>query len=247
MSSFYATETRGVIKFCCELGYSPTKTYEMIQETSAGKSVSRTQVFEWHRRFREGRVSLEDDGGRGRKSSIDSTFVSSVKDVVDRDRRVTIRDICTVTGFSFGTVQRILTEHLNMKKVSARWVPRLLTDTNKENRVMASRKFIKRYRRDGVTFLDHIVTADETWLYLFDPETKEQSRQWKTPGSPTPKKARVTKTCGKQMYIFFADRHGMILMHAVPIGQNVNAAYYGKVPEFYYKMIYQILILFILT
>lgn len=105
---------------------------------------------------------------------------------------------------------------------------------------MESRKFIKRYRRDGVTFLDHIVTADETWLYLFDPETKEQSRQWKTPGSPTPKKAWVTKTCVKQMYIFFADRH------AVPIGQNVNATYYGQVPEFYYKMIYQMLILFIL-
>jgi hypothetical protein len=41
--------------------YSPTKTYEMNKQSSAGRIVSKTQVFEWHRRFREGRQSLEDD------------------------------------------------------------------------------------------------------------------------------------------------------------------------------------------
>lgn len=222
-------ETRAVIKFCCQLGYSPTKTLEMIKETSAGNNISRTQVFEWHRRFREGRMSVEDDKGRGRKRSIDATSVDAIKDVVLSNRRVTIRDVCDVTGHSYGTVNRIITGELNMRKVSSRWIPRLLTDKHRERRLDASRKFLQRYRRGGEDFLDRIVTTDETWFYLFDPETKEQSRQWKTPGSPTPKKAKVCKTAGKQMYIFFADRQGMLLQHAVPLGQTVNAAYYGKV------------------
>ncbi|XP_052761941.1 FMRFamide receptor-like [Mya arenaria] len=58
------------------------------------------------------------------------------------------------------------------------------------------RKFLQLYRREGDDFLNHIITSDETWIYLFDPETKEQSRQWKTPGSPTPKKAKFTRTTG---------------------------------------------------
>lgn len=200
-----------------------------MQKTSTGKRISRTQVFEWHRRFREGRLSIEDETGRGRKSSMDATLVATIKDVIYSDRRTTIRDVCDITGYSFGTVQRVITDRLNMKKVSARWIPRLLTEEHREKRVSASKHFLHRYRREGEAFLDRIVTTDETWIYLFDPETKEQSRQWKTPGSPTPKKAKVTKTTGKQMYIFFADRKGMILQHAVPIGQTVNAAYYAKV------------------
>ena len=116
-----------------------------------------------------------------------------------------------------------------MKKISCRWIPRLLITDNKEQRHHASRRFLSQYRREGTQFLDKIITTDETWMYLYDPQTKEQSKQWKTPASPQPKKARVVKSTGKQMYIFFADRKGMLLQHAVPIGQSVNSSYYSKV------------------
>ena len=39
----------------------------------------------------------------------------------------------------------------------------------------------------------------ETWVHHFDPEMKSSSMQWKTPSSPTPKKARVKPSCGKVM------------------------------------------------
>ncbi len=54
-------------------------------------------------------------------------------------------------------------------------------------------------------------------------------KHWKTQASPPPKKARVCKSVGKQMYIFFMDRHGMILQHAVPLHTTVNTQYYSKV------------------
>lgn len=97
------------------------------------------------------------------------------------------------------------------------------------DKVKASRKFLTRYRKEGDDVLNRIITNDETWLFLFDPETKEQSRQWKAPCSPPPKKARRSKSIGKQMYIFFMDRSGMILQHAVPPHTTVNAHYYSKV------------------
>ena len=37
---------------------------------------------------------------------------------------------------------------------------------------------------------------DETWVHHFDPEMKSSSMQWKTPSSPTPKKARVEPSGG---------------------------------------------------
>jgi histone-lysine N-methyltransferase SETMAR len=229
MTSTNSKENRTVIKFLTELGNTPTQTYELMQRTSMKSSVSRALVFRWHRRFKDGQKQIEDEPGRGRKSIIDATLIESVKDVVYGDRRVTIRDICDLTGYSYGTVQKVLEKHLNMHKVSARWIPRILSNDNKSNRVKASRKFLERYRKEGDTFLQRIITTDETWLFLYDPETKEQSKQWKTPASPPPKKARVSKSAGKQMFIFFADIDGMILQHAVPTGKTVNANYYSKV------------------
>jgi len=41
------------------------------------------------------------------------------------------------------------------------------------------------------------VTMDETWLYHYDPETKQQSMEWRHSGSPHPKKFRVQKSARK--------------------------------------------------
>jgi hypothetical protein len=114
-------------------------------------------------------------------------------------------------------------------QVHARWVPRLLKQEEKERRVRDSRAFIRRAEREGDLFLERIITTDETWLWLHDPETKAQSAVWKRSGSPPPKKARVSKSGGKTMFIMFADIRGMILMHAVPKGATVNAEYFSKV------------------
>ena len=107
--------------------------------------------------------------------------------------------------------------------------PQLLSDTEKERRVRESQLFLQRYRCQGDAFLDNIITTDETWLYLHDPETKSQSPVWRRSGSPPPEKACVSKLAGKQMYIMFCDRRGMILCHAVPTKCTVNADYYSKV------------------
>jgi len=46
--------------------------------------------------------------------------------------------------------------------------------------------FGRRYTND---FLSGLVTMDETWLYRYDSETKQQSREWRHSGSPHPKKS----------------------------------------------------------
>ena len=36
---------------------------------------------------------------------------------------------------------------------------------------------------------ENLITGDESWVFQYDPETKQQSRQWKSMSSPRPKKA----------------------------------------------------------
>ncbi|WAR05641.1 MOS1T-like protein [Mya arenaria] len=70
-------------------------------------------------------------------------------------------------------------------------------------------------------FINRIVTTDETWLYHFDPETKQQSSDWRRKSSPPLLKAVVRNAFRKNMCIFFRDICGMLIVHAVRVGQTV--------------------------
>ena len=78
-------------------------------------------------------------------------------------------------------------------------------------------------------FLNRIVKVDETWISMYDPETKQESSMWKTPGTPSPKKFKVSRLATKRMFIVFFDVKGVILSHIVTKRRTVNAAYYSKV------------------
>ncbi|GFQ87395.1 hypothetical protein TNCT_735421 [Trichonephila clavata] len=47
------------------------------------------------------------------------------------------------------------------------------------------------------TLLEYVATCDETWTFSCDPEINHQSIQWKSPGSPRPKKARLIESTFK--------------------------------------------------
>jgi len=64
---------------------------------------------------------------------------------------------------------------------------------------------------------------DETWLYHYDPETKQQSVDWRQSGSPHPKKFRVQKSAGKFLTSNFWDQDGILLIDYLPKGQAINA------------------------
>ena len=229
MASCENVENRATIKFCVKLGMTPTQTYEKMTAPNMHYKVSRRLIFKWHKRFRDGRESINDDSRSGRPAVVDSSVVTSVKTSIDEDRRRGIKDLAKAAGTSYGTTWSILHDGLGMSRASARWVPRLLTDMEKARRIQDSEMFLRRVKREGDQFLDRIITTDETWLWLFDPESKQQSSVWKRGSSPPPMKAKVNKCGGKFMFIMFADRHGMILIHCVREGCTVNSAYYSKV------------------
>ncbi|UYV74225.1 hypothetical protein LAZ67_11002523 [Cordylochernes scorpioides] len=127
---------------------------------------------------------------------------------------------------SIGT---IMSDVLNFRKVCARWVPRLLSENHKQQRMEAARAFLEMHRRDGDQLFSRIVTGDESWVHHSTPETKRQSTVWKKPEESAPKKAKVTISAGKVMAIVFWDCKGVLLVDYLPPNARVNSARYCEV------------------
>jgi hypothetical protein len=123
-----------------------------------------------------------------------------VREAVHEDRRQSIQDIESAEDISYGSCQSLLTENLNMRRVAAKFVPLLLTQDQKNRRLDICQD-LKKQVENYADFLSKVITGDETWINGYDPETKQQSSQRKSPHSPRPKKARQVKSHAKSMLI----------------------------------------------
>jgi hypothetical protein len=70
--------------------------------------------------------------------------------------------------------------------------------------------------------LDRVITSDETWCYLYDPEIKRQSTECRSNNSPIPKKSRMSKSKIETKLVCFFDTRGLIYFGFVPEGTTVN-------------------------
>ena len=113
-----------------------------------------------------------------------------------------------------------------MRKIAARRVPHMLSESEKHQRVNIARKLLKRYGEDGDEMLRRIIAIDETWIRSFEPELKRQSGEWHTKNSPRPVKFRRSQNCTKMLMIFAYDFREVLTAHRVPTDETVNKEYY---------------------
>ena len=73
--------------------------------------------------------------------------------------------------------------------------------------------------------------GDETWVYGYDPETRVQSSQWKSPSSPRAKKAHQSRSNIKVMMIVFCDLDGIVQAEFVLRNTAVNSEYFKRLLE----------------
>ena len=50
-------EQRAVIKFCVDIGKTPTDTHKFLKQSEKHSKVSCSLIFKWHKRFADGRDS----------------------------------------------------------------------------------------------------------------------------------------------------------------------------------------------
>ncbi|UYV70425.1 hypothetical protein LAZ67_7002954 [Cordylochernes scorpioides] len=167
----------------------------------------------WHKAFKEGREEVADEPRSGRPTtSRTDENVDRVLEVLRTDRRLSIQQITDTLHMSTFVVHGIVTEDLQMRKVCAKLVPKVLTQDQKELRVLRCQELLDLIKNEP-DFLNSVVTGDESWMFEYDPESKRQSCAWHTKSSPRPKKARMSKSRIK----------------TIIIGQTVNSVFYLEV------------------
>ena len=75
------------------------------------------------------------------------------------------------------------------------------------------------------TFIERVLTQDETWVHHFDPEPNMQSKQWSHPGHPFLNNLR-RKVMGLMVSIFWIIQ-GAIMFDYLEQGRIINGAYYA--------------------
>lgn len=222
---------RAVIAFLTYEGSTPSEIHARLVNQLEESALSRTQVFSWARQFREGRRSISDEERAGRPIEATSqTAIAYVQRAVQENRRCTVSEIVAELGFTRGTVHRILKDQLHLSKLSARWVPRLLTAEQKIRRVECSQINLTMLRDEGTDdFWARFITTDETWLPFFSPDTKESSKQWLVKGATPPLKAKASPLQKKIMLTAFWDEDGIVHLDFLPDGETINADYYCRI------------------
>ena len=102
--------------------------------------------------------------------------MARVREIIPTDRCLTIREVAEEVRIAFGTCQKILTEDLQMRRVTAKFVPCLLTAEQKDDRVSVCTDLCDRAQNDP-NFMCSVITGDKCWVYGYDPETKQMSSQ----------------------------------------------------------------------
>ena len=118
-------EQQVCLKFFSSNGIKATESLKMLQKCFKESTLSRTQVFEWHKAFSEGREVVENLPHASRRStSVNDDNIEKVKKLVLENRRVGIREVAEALNVSCGSTQHIVVHVLGIKRVAVRLVPR---------------------------------------------------------------------------------------------------------------------------
>ena len=151
-----SVEQRTNIKFCVKLRKTATETFNMLLEVYGDSCMSRTRAFEWHKRFVDGRLSVEDDAKPGRPCSVKTDVnIEKVRELVRTDRRLTIRMMADQLGIDKELVRSILVDNLGMRKVCAKMVPRLLLEDQKTRRLHVCQDILQQLQTDATLRKGH--------------------------------------------------------------------------------------------
>ncbi|GBO18732.1 Putative uncharacterized protein FLJ37770 [Araneus ventricosus] len=122
-------EQRVNIKFCFKLG--KTETHEMLVKVYGVDAVSKKCVFEWFKRFRDGKEDVKDEPSSARPpTSTTPDNIERVRRMLADDRRLSLRMIAEELKISLDSVSNIIHEHLQKRKKKVYAFPTLRRSSN---------------------------------------------------------------------------------------------------------------------
>lgn len=220
-------EFRVLIKHCFLAKKNTVETKDWLDKHYPDSAPGKSTVEKWFAKFKRGEMSTEDDARSGRpKEAVTDENIKKVKKIILNNRKVNLLEISETLKISKERVGHIVHELLDMRKLCAKWVPRVLTVDQKHQRLDDSQQCLAIFNRNKTEFLRRYITMDETWLHHYTPESNRQSAEWTARDEPRPKRAKTQQTAGKVMASVFWDARGIIFIDYLKKGQTINSDYY---------------------
>jgi len=175
-------------------GKAPKKIHAILTETLGKHAPSYVTIKNGMTQFKRGDFSTCDAPRPGRPKTVTNPdIIDQIHELILEDLRIWAKLIAEQLGISRGRVGSIIHEDLDMRKFSSKWVPKCLNADQKRQRCQSPEQLLEFFRSNPNNFLSRLVTMDETWLYHYEPETKQQSMEWGHGGSPRPPKIPSAK------------------------------------------------------
>lgn len=144
---------RSVIRFLFLDGKKCEEIREKLIEVYKDQSPSMSTIRYWFIEFKRGRTSVFDENRPGRQTEVSTDeIVDKIHDIVMEDRRIKAKEISNMVNISTERFHNILHNELAMKKLSARWVPRLLTVDQKRVRMRISKLSLSKFKHNKKEF-----------------------------------------------------------------------------------------------
>jgi transposase len=212
-------------------GKSAKEIHQQLLESGETNIPSYTTIWRWYAAFSEGSVTAMGDQPRsGRpKSATTTENVQLVSRLITEMPRLSTRELADDTGLSKDTVRRILTHELGLRKVCSTWVPRVLSQVNKENRVHCAQSIIHQLNSNSMDDCLRLwATENETWILFATRGTKEDNKAWLPKGAPKLQVPRSSLTNQKALLLIAFTGDGKFNVEGVPAGATITADVYTK-------------------
>ncbi|EFN60885.1 Histone-lysine N-methyltransferase SETMAR, partial [Camponotus floridanus] len=221
---------RAMIFYDFRRGLSRQECIDQLASTFGNEAPHKATICRWFNEFNRCRSLLTDEPREGRpKSAAVPENIDAVRELIMQDRHVTYREIQASLGVGMNCIQMILHEHLAVKKICSRWIPHNLTTTQKKDRVNWCKKMLKKFDRGASNAVYNLYTGDESWIYAYEPETKQQSTVWVFQNKPNPTKVVRAQSTSKQMLTCFFGKTGHVATVPLEKRRTVNSEWYTTI------------------
>ncbi len=177
--------------------------------------MSKSAVRFWCRRLRGGDInsSLKDKPRSSQLRSVRTPAnTERIRTLLQQDGKKTVSEVAQGLNIGCTTTHKMMKKDLKLSKLCPKFIPRDLTDEQKRARVTMCEQNLRRCL-DEEDFLARIITGDESWVSVFEMETKQKSKVWMQGGRNVirPQKALKNRSEKKSMITVFFDCRGVVL------------------------------------
>ena len=168
-------EQRYVIHFFWLQKKRPKEIFEKMKVVYGEKTLNLMTIRRWMKKFDDGQDNINDSTRSGRPKK--NHLILPIKKLLEENPYLSTKKMGEKLGVSKETINRILKEDLDMKKINFKWIPYVLDSGLRKKRVETSKILLSKLVNLSLRERSLIMTGDETWLYLDNPRTFMWNRE----------------------------------------------------------------------